>query len=65
MTYEELFAKYTYYKSEYEILGASIRQKNKDIAKLKKEITELKKTIRTLQEENSEEIESLFDEELL
>ena len=60
MSYEELTEKVNYYKTEYNLLCSSLRQKNKEITKLKKEIIELKKTIKELQEQNSEKIESLF-----
>lgn len=54
MSYEELFEQCQYYKTEYQLLCSALRQKNKEITKLKKEISELKNQLNYLQNKEQE-----------
>lgn len=49
-----------YYKTEYNLICSSLRQKNKEIKRLKDEITKKNILIQELQKSNEEEIETLF-----
>ena len=56
-TKEELINLVKYYRSEYDMLCRSLRQRNKEITKLKKEKEDL---LKKLNEKENEQIEMLI-----